>query len=124
MKGLCLPLIALLFVACSASGPVPRAEHPRPDFERTEWMNLNGEWDFRFDPRNVGLDERWYVEKAIFDGRITVPFPWESTLSGVADTSGHQIGWYRRDINVPAAWQGQRVWLRFEAVDWEATVWV
>ncbi|MCP5110916.1 MAG: hypothetical protein GY953_08790, partial [bacterium] len=85
---------------------------------------LNGEWEFRFDPRDLGVDERWYAEKAIYDRRITVPFCWESKLSGVTDTSGQQIGWYRREISVPGGWQGQRVWLRFEAVDWEATVWV
>ena len=117
-------LISVLMLACSGNGPLPRAEHPRPDFERAQWVNLNGEWEFRFDPRNIGLDERWYVEKAVFDARITVPFCWESELSGVADTSGRQIGWYRREIDVPAEWQGQHVWLRFEAVDWEATVWV
>ena len=30
--------------------PVPRPEHPRPDFQRANWLSLNGSWDFRFDP--------------------------------------------------------------------------
>ena len=28
---------------------IPLPEHPRPDFERSNWINLNGEWDFTFD---------------------------------------------------------------------------
>jgi len=30
-------------------------EHPRPDFERSQWINLNGEWDFKFDPKDLGV---------------------------------------------------------------------
>ncbi|MCP5117525.1 MAG: hypothetical protein GY953_42425, partial [bacterium] len=104
--------LGLLMLGCSG-GPVPRPEHPRPDFERADWLNLNGEWEFRFDPLNIGLDERWYLPRTMYDRRITVPFCWESKLSGVEDTSGQQIGWYRREIDVPAGWHGQRVWLRF-----------
>ena len=33
---------------------IPLPEHPRPDFERAEWVNLNGDWSFRFDPANAG----------------------------------------------------------------------
>ena len=27
---------------------IPRAEHPRPDWQRKNWLNLNGEWAFGF----------------------------------------------------------------------------
>ena len=37
-----------------AGQPIPLKEHPRPDFQRDEWLNLNGLWDFRFDPKNAG----------------------------------------------------------------------
>ena len=53
-----------------------------------------------------------------------MPFCWESSLSGIQDKSGQKIGWYRRDFTVPAEWRGRHAWLRFEAVDWEARVWV
>src|SRR5919109_4085082 len=39
---------------------VPRPEHPRPDFRREAWINLNGRWRFAFDPQNVGEQMRWY----------------------------------------------------------------
>lgn len=39
---------------------VPRAEHPRPIFERQPWISLNGAWRFGFDPRDIGEQSRWY----------------------------------------------------------------
>ena len=34
---------------------IPRSEHPDPQFQRKDWLNLNGEWDFEFDFGNSGL---------------------------------------------------------------------
>jgi hypothetical protein len=119
---------ALLLVSCS--GPetvpeIPRPEHPRPQFLRSDWLTLNGPWEFRFDDLDEGLAGEWWQPGAGgFDRRIVVPFCWESELSGIHDPSGHQIGWYRRRIEVPADWGDRRVWLRFEAADWETTVWI
>lgn len=31
----------------SAQDPIPLPEHPRPDFQRDDWLNLNGPWAFR-----------------------------------------------------------------------------
>jgi hypothetical protein len=105
--------------------PVPRAEHPRPDFQRANWLSLNGAWDFRFDPEDVGIRERWWAPGTDFGGgKITVPFCWESTLSGIHDKSGQKIGWYRRRFSIPAAWRAHHAWLRFDAADWQARVWV
>ena len=55
-----------------------------------------------------------------YEGRILVPFPIESALSGVMRQADRL--WYRRTFEVPEKWQGQRVLLHFGAVDWEATV--
>ena len=30
--------------------------------------------------------------------------------------------WYRRAFGLPSTWAGQRIWLRFDAVDWDTTV--
>jgi hypothetical protein len=119
-----LPAVLLLTAVSCQKPPVPRAEHPRPDFERAHWVNLNGEWEFRFDPLDLGLGENWQRANVPFDRKIVVPFCWESKLSGIHDTSGNQIGWYRRKVAAPRDWTGRRVWLRFDAVDWEAQVWV
>jgi beta-galactosidase/beta-glucuronidase len=55
---------------------------------------------------------------------ITVPYPWESRLSGLSAAEYKGAGWYEREFTVPAAWTGQRVYLHFGAVDWQARVWV
>ena len=103
--------------------PIPRPEYPRPDFVRTDWLNLNGEWQFAFDYDDSGLHRGWQhgVE---FDRRIQVPFPYQAPLSGIGDTSFHHVLWYRRSFEVPANWYGRRVRVNFGAVDYEAWVYV
>ena len=105
---------------------IPRPEHPRPDLQREQWLNLNGPWHFGFDPRAVGEQERWHPAGAgpRKDQTINVPFPWESALSGVAARDYKGAAWYEREITVPADWAGRRVFLHFGAVDWSARVWL
>ncbi|GAA4466418.1 hypothetical protein GCM10023189_48440 [Nibrella saemangeumensis] len=97
-------------------------EHPRPDFERTNWLNLNGAWSFRFDPKDQGLQQRWFAGTQPFPLSINVPFPWGAPLSGVKDEA--DIAWYQRSITVPANWKGQRVFVTIGASDWLTTVWL
>ncbi|RKR74380.1 glycoside hydrolase family 2 protein [Frondihabitans australicus] len=102
----------------------PRAEYPRPQFRRDDWLNLNGSWGFEFDPGDSGL-ERGLLEKATLDDRILVPFAPESELSGIGDVDFHEAVWYRRQVTVPEAWsKGSRILLHFGAVDHDTTVWV
>ncbi|WP_123039584.1 glycoside hydrolase family 2 protein [Cohnella candidum] len=101
-----------------------RSEYPRPQFVRGQWMNLNGEWDFEFDDGNVGEREGWNEGSRPFSKKIQVPFCYQSELSGIADTSFHDVVWYRRTLAVPAEYKGKRLHLHFGAVDYEATVWV
>ncbi|MEU6410376.1 sugar-binding domain-containing protein [Microbispora sp. NPDC046933] len=90
----------------------PRAEYPRPHFDRSHsWSSLNGEWDFRAD-----TEQGW-------NRTITVPFAWETPASGI-EAHWLPVAWYRRRAAVPVAWAGQRVVLHFGAVHHEATVWV
>ncbi|MEB8342937.1 glycoside hydrolase family 2 protein [Streptomyces endophyticus] len=103
-------------------GSVPRPEYPRPSFVREDWLNLNGTWQFAFDPGDSGL-ERGLVQCELPD-RITVPFCPESQLSGIGDTDFHHAVWYRRTVRIPEEWQGRRPMLHFGAVDHDATVWV
>src|SRR5690554_3488717 len=103
---------------------VPRPEHPRPYFERDPWLNLNGPWDFAFDPKAEGIQQRWYLPHHRKDLQITVPYPWESRLSGVAAPEYRGAAWYAREVTIPADWQGLVPYLNFGAVDWHAMVWV
>lgn len=91
-------------------------EYPRPQFVRTEWLNLNGLWNFAITPATV-------MEATNFNGQILVPFPIESALSGVMQRlDENSTLWYRRYFAVPKEWVGQRVRLHFGAVDWHARV--
>lgn len=105
-----------------AAGTIPLPEHPRPDFQRAKWLNLNGEWRFRFDPENAGLPGQWAKAGSQFPNRIVVPFPWGSPLSGVSDEA--PIAWYARSIQVPDDWRGKRVFLVVGACDWETQGWL
>jgi hypothetical protein len=115
-------LLLGLMVATSADAAIPLPEHPRPDFQRTAWMNLNGTWDFRADPKNEGLNAKWFEGGGGFSDRITVPFSWEAPLSGV--TRRTDFAWYRREIEVPADWTGKQVFLVIGACDWGTEVWL
>ncbi len=92
-------------------------QYPRPQMVRDEWLNLNGLWDYAI----VQASE----EPEIFEGKILVPFPVESALSGVARQIGqdHML-WYKRSVEIPANWNEKTILLHFEASDWETTVWV
>jgi hypothetical protein len=92
----------------------PLPEYPRPQLVRTDWLNLNGLWSYavtRGEP------------PVAYEGRILVPFPLESSLSGVGRALlPDEMLWYARMFDVPRAWAGRRVLLHFGAVDWLATV--
>ncbi len=102
--------------------PIPRPEHPRPQFVRPDWVNLNGRWEFEIDQGDSGL-ERGLLHRPL-DGEILVPFAPESAASGVARTDFLEAVWYARTLEVPAGWTGRHVLLHFGAVDHDATVWV
>lgn len=103
---------------------LPRPEYPRPQYVRQNWVNLNGIWAFEFDDDNRGLREQWFSGSHSFNQQITVPYAFQSRLSGIQDTSYHDTVWYQRPFDVPTAWAGQRILLHFGAVDYRAWVWV
>src|SRR5262249_59933720 len=74
--GVALAAILLLTGIARAEENIPLPEHPRPDFERAAWVNLNGAWQFRFDANDEGLAQRWQEAESGFPLTIKVPFPW------------------------------------------------
>jgi len=115
----------LLLTSCALyAAAIPRPEYPQPQFQREHWLSLNGAWEFEFDDANAGLDAAWASGSRKFSRNITVPYCFESRLSGIGDTAFHPWTWYRRTLALPADWKGQRVLLHFGAVNYWSMVWV
>ena len=100
------------------------ADAPNPQFARPTRTDLNGPWRFAYDDENVGLAEHWYAEPSRLYEQINVPFPPESKLSGIGDTSYHATLWYARKFQDPRAESNNRLLINFGAVDFHAKVWV
>ena len=96
---------------------VYRTEHPKPQFERENWINLNGEWQFEIDRENTGLDRQLYENGKSLSSVINVPFCPQSKLSGIGDTDFMKSVWNKRTITVTEEQLSGRVFLHFGAVD-------
>jgi beta-galactosidase/beta-glucuronidase len=103
---------------------VYRSEYPRPQFVRTEWLNLNGQWNFCFDDKNIGTKERWYRKFPEDSLSIQVPFAYQTKLSGINDSAFHDWIWYQRHFDIPENWEGKDIVLHFGAVDYRAWIYV
>ena len=89
---------------------VPWNEYPRPQMKRESFLCLNGKWDLSCN------GESW--------GRILVPYPPESQLSGVYRVVGPEdVLEYSRSVVLPEGFEKDRVLLHFGAVDQIAKVW-
>jgi beta-galactosidase len=101
---------------------VAAAEHPR------DRLDMNGKWEFRLDPENTGLTEKWYASHDTFPSSIVVPGAWQA--QGFGEPSGnlrhHYAGtaWYRRKISVPQSWRGKKLVLRVGGAHRRATLFV
>ncbi len=83
-------------------------EYPRPQMVRSQWMNLNGLWDYT---------------TSLASGKILVPFPLESALSGVCGKVGEDsLLVYSRTFSLPASYLKGRVLLNCGAIDCYSTI--
>lgn len=103
---------------------VYRNEHPKPQFMRDEWINLNGEWQFDIDNANSGKSRGLFETNTEFPMVINVPFCPESKLSGIEHTDFLNAVWYKRNFNITKEQLKGKVILHFGAVDYEAFVFV
>ena len=102
---------------------LPRPEYPRPQFQREDWINLNGPWTYCFDFGSSGMDRELQNSKG-FDARIVVPFCPESELSGVGHKDFIPAMWYHREIAVPKDWTGKDILMHFGGVDYECELFI
>ena len=109
------PMVTPWAADLDKNNPLP--EYPRPIMVRERWQNLNGVWQFQ--EATLGAS----VPKKLKE-KITVPFPWESYLSGIQRELKSQRAWYKREFSIPTSWNNDDILLHFGAVDFEAKVYV
>ena len=96
-------------------------------------QNLAGQWEFRLDADNKGLEERWF--DAQLPDSIELPGSCEERGFGIKNTvkDPHRLtraikyegkAWYRRTITIPASWKGKRAALFLERCHWESSLWI
>ncbi|KAF4979185.1 hypothetical protein FZEAL_4558 [Fusarium zealandicum] len=132
------PLLLLVHVACAQTpykvqtspldtdwtdkvGTDPWKEYPRPQLRREAWKSLNGIWTWKAADSNGDVEKP--PEPGRLDREVLVPSCIESGLSGLQILDVRQM-WYETEFEVPKAWQGQKVLLNFEAVDYKSIVFV
>lgn len=101
-----------------------RAEHPKPQMQRADWQNLNGQWQFEIDHGNSGVERGLFKSDATLNGRIEVPFCPESKLSGVAYKDFMSSVWYKKETEITKDRLTGVIVLHFGAVDYKTTVYV
>lgn len=104
-----------------------KTEHPNPQFERKNWVNLNGKWDFGFKKAKRNFKFSADAGRAIdihtksnYDYKINVPFCIESVLSGIGYTGFVNLVWYRKKVDIKK--KSGRVFLHIGAADYLTTV--
>lgn len=104
--------------ARDAEMDTPLSEYPRPQFVRSNWICLNGLWDYTVTAKSE-------EHPAEYKGKIRVPYALETALSGVGEqlNPDEQI-WYRTLFDLPENWESGRIHLNFEAVDWSCRIFV
>lgn len=101
-----------------------KKDYPRPQLVRDTWENLNGMWDFAFDDKDMGENERWY-QSFPMDMKIQVPFTYETKASGIGEEAPHEIVWYKKEIFLEEKELSEKhLLLHFEGVDFFTKVWI
>jgi hypothetical protein len=106
------------------SATMPLGEYPRPQLQRSEWLCLNGTWNYQGGQSVTSADNP--AKTITFPANpemIRVPYCPESVLSGIKRKQETNM-WYQRTFTLPAAWKSRQIVLHFEAVDYSATVFV
>ncbi|KAG7101381.1 putative beta-glucuronidase like protein [Verticillium longisporum] len=101
-------------------GTDPWPEHPRPQLVRDAWQSLNGIWTYQPAEEKKGVK---FLPGRPLEREVLIPSCIESGLSGLQELNVTRM-WFATTFEVPAHWERQMVLLHFEAVDYEAKVFV
>ena len=100
-----------------------RKEHPRPQFVRDSWLNLNGQWTCDYS-KNIKGFKKSTLNKNKFSKKINVPFCPESKLSGIGNTDFMQEIWYHKSFKLNNKWKDKKVYIHFGGVDYQCSIYV
>lgn len=101
-------------------GRNPWPEHPRPQLRRDAWQNLNGIWTYQAALNASDIND---PPGGLLEREVLVPSCIESGLSGLQELNVTRM-WFATSFRVPDEWEGRSVVVNFEAVDYDATVFV
>ena len=101
-----------------------RNEYPRPQFKREDWTCLNGTWEFAFDDNQSGVKKEWFKPNINLPKTITVPFVYQTELSGINTQEVHDCVWYKKKLMIDPVNENECIVLHFGAVDYETYLYV
>ncbi len=96
--------------------------HPNPQWTRKTWLDLNGSWDFAFDPHNEGIKNAW------FNGfstslNIMIPYAYQSPKSGISYDAPVDVVWYQKQIKVNPI-LNKRLLIHLEGSDFKTSIYI
>lgn len=104
----------------SKVGTKPWPEYPRPQLRRDAWKNLNGIWTYQAASGDGDVNT---PPSGPLGQEILIPSCIESAISGIQELNVTHM-WFATEFSVPSDWTEGAVLLNFEAVDYEATVFI
>jgi beta-galactosidase/beta-glucuronidase len=132
-----LVLLLALTAPAGAQTPAPPAQTPAPTYKpdvpqnRTLYDNgqtgrylMGGTWLYRADPKDEGVGLQFFSRSSTAGWTpVSVPHDWTAGDNSVESMNG-SVGWYRKDFRVPDKGAGLSWILRFESVNYRATVYL
>jgi beta-galactosidase len=121
-----LAVVASFFCALLLAGASPHA-HAR------ERLRLDADWKFLLNDWRNAIAPPTAADFDDADWRtVRLPHDWSIEHAPTADAPSRGaggyfrtgVGWYRRTIDAPASWRGQRITLQFEGVYHRCEVWL
>lgn len=97
-------------------------DHPNPLWTRPNFMNLDGTWDFQFDPNNIGIKEGWHKG---FNTSLTirVPYAYQALKSGMTYDQPVNVVWYQKTLPLQKK-PNKRILLHLEGSDFKTSIYI